>query len=141
LNRAAALKSGPLDAERKAAGGGAVDLDVGDVGIGQKVFDDWLEVAVGDDFSGKEVAAGGVSFKSARTVAEILGKSTFFRIPRASVCVNIDRARLRKRFDPGKAIVGKEYSVVRARPKCMQAVAAGSVVCGDFGVNGKIVKG
>jgi len=103
----ASRSTGPFDAKGKTTGGCAVYQQVVDCGMGKKFFDCRLEFSVGHILQSDEAAAASVGLERAGATAQLLGKAGVLRITRASIRVDIDRARLWKRFDTGEAIIGK----------------------------------
>jgi len=106
---------------------------------GEEFFDGRLEFAVRNKFLRQQAPAACIGFERARAAAKLCGESSVLRITRASIRVNIDRAGLGKRFDAREAIVGKKNSTILTGRECAQAVAARSVVGGDFRVRRKSI--
>src|SRR6266478_6272301 len=107
--------------------------------MGEQFFDGQLKFPIRHVFLGQKAAAAGVGLDRARAPAKLLRKSCVLRITRASFRVNIDRARLWKRFDADEAIVGKENSAVPSRDERVQAVTAWGSVGGHLCVRGESV--
>src|SRR2546427_3774480 len=101
------LSRSSLDAKGKTTCCGAVYLQIVDFRMRKELFDCWLEFSAVHVLQSDEAATARVGLDCARASAQLLGKTGLLRITRASIGVNIDRTRLRKRFDASESIIGK----------------------------------
>src|SRR5262245_57042460 len=85
----------PFDAEREAARGRAVHLNVVRFGVGEKLCDCWFVIAFRDVFERKKTAAFCIGFKRSRTVAQCFRKLIGARVAFTTLLMNVHRARLR----------------------------------------------
>src|SRR6267378_6585847 len=100
--------------------------------MGEQFFDGRLEFPIRHVFLGQKAAAARVGLDRARAPAKLLGKSGVLRITRASIRVNIDRARLWKRFNAGEAVIGKKNSAVLAQDEYAEGVTTWSRIGGHL---------
>src|SRR6267378_2717930 len=107
--------------------------------MGEEFFDGRLEFPIRHVFLGQKAAAACVGLDRAWAPAKLLRKSGVLRITRTSFRMNIDRARLWKRFNAGEAIIGKKNSAVFARDECAQAVTARGSVGGHLCLRGESI--
>src|SRR5437660_9764172 len=135
------VSRGPRNPKSETARGCAVHLKIVHIRIGEEFFDGRLEFPIGNVFVGHKTPPARVGFERPRARAKFLGKASVFRKARAGIRVNIDWARLRKRFDASETIKGKQNSAILSRNESAQAVTARSVVRGDFSVRWNSVFG
>jgi len=81
---------GTLDAKGETTRGGAVYLQVVDLGTREESLDCRLELSVGHVLLADEATASRIGFESAGTSAELFGKAGILGITRATISVNID---------------------------------------------------
>jgi hypothetical protein len=132
------LNLSSLDAKGIATGSGGVYLDIVHIRTEEEAMECGFHAAIRHIFRGKQAAAARVGFKRAGTGAEFLRKAAVFRIALTSAGMDIDRARLGKRFHASEAVVG-EQDALGPGFDLMQTVAARGVVCPGFNEGGKPV--
>src|SRR5258708_37485087 len=98
-----------------------------------------FHATIGHVLLSQQVAAMGVSFKGAGTGTEFIRKVVVFRVTLTRAGVDKDRARLRKRFHAGEAVVSEEYSLFAAGLDLAKTMAARGALCAGFSVGRKPV--